>query len=169
MNLKFKYSPLGGTLIQARKTNLLVIFFSQRCFYDDYKLFVSCAWRHIFDESSHASNNVLDGLNMFDGTDSQYFHSGSRGYHWMWDSRLFNYGSWEVCVFLKDLNNCVMICIIAPLLVLQGFIRLCFRWCAIFFQMQDGGSRNTSLMGSGLMVWLPWCTLTMVCRYRLSA
>lgn len=46
---------------------------------------------------SHASNNVLDGLNMFDGTDSHYFHSGSRGYHWMWDSRLFNYGSWEVC------------------------------------------------------------------------
>ena len=46
---------------------------------------------------SHASKNVLDGLNMFDGTDSHYFHSGSRGYHWMWDSRLFNYGSWEVC------------------------------------------------------------------------
>ncbi|KAJ0084830.1 hypothetical protein Patl1_30189 [Pistacia atlantica] len=45
---------------------------------------------------SHASNNVLDVLNMFDGTDSHYFHSGSRGYHWMWDSRLFNYGSWEV-------------------------------------------------------------------------
>ena len=45
---------------------------------------------------SHASNNVLDGLNMFDGTDGQYFHSGERGYHWMWDSRLFNYGNWEV-------------------------------------------------------------------------
>ncbi|RVW48031.1 1,4-alpha-glucan-branching enzyme 1, chloroplastic/amyloplastic [Vitis vinifera] len=50
--------------------------------------------------TSHASNNVLDGLNMFDGTDSHYFHSGSRGYHWMWDSRLFNYGSWEVLRFL---------------------------------------------------------------------
>ena len=45
---------------------------------------------------SHASNNVLDGLNQFDGTDSHYFHSGTRGYHWMWDSRLFNYGNWEV-------------------------------------------------------------------------
>jgi len=33
---------------------------------------------------------------MFDGTDGHYFHPGSRGYHWMWDSRLFNYGSWEV-------------------------------------------------------------------------
>ncbi|XP_043699557.1 1,4-alpha-glucan-branching enzyme 1, chloroplastic/amyloplastic-like isoform X2 [Telopea speciosissima] len=49
---------------------------------------------------SHASNNVLDGLNMFDGTDSHYFHSGARGYHWMWDSRLFNYGHWEVLRFL---------------------------------------------------------------------
>ncbi|CAK9860132.1 unnamed protein product [Sphagnum jensenii] len=49
---------------------------------------------------SHASNNVLDGLNMFDGTDSHYFHPGTRGYHWMWDSRLFNYGNWEVLRFL---------------------------------------------------------------------
>ncbi|WOL11903.1 1,4-alpha-glucan-branching enzyme 2-2, chloroplastic/amyloplastic-like [Canna indica] len=49
---------------------------------------------------SHASNNVLDGLNQFDGTDGHYFHSGSRGHHWMWDSRLFNYGSWEVLRFL---------------------------------------------------------------------
>ncbi|CAA0837880.1 1-4-alpha-glucan-branching enzyme 2-2-chloroplastic/amyloplastic [Striga hermonthica] len=49
---------------------------------------------------SHASNNTLDGLNMFDGTDSGYFHSGPRGYHWIWDSRLFNYGQWEVLRFL---------------------------------------------------------------------
>ncbi|KAJ6699299.1 protein 14-ALPHA-GLUCAN-BRANCHING ENZYME 2-1 CHLOROPLASTIC/AMYLOPLASTIC [Salix purpurea] len=49
---------------------------------------------------SHASNNTLDGLNMFDGTDSHYFHSGSRGHHWLWDSRLFNYGSWEVLRYL---------------------------------------------------------------------
>ncbi|KAJ0088179.1 hypothetical protein Patl1_32445 [Pistacia atlantica] len=33
---------------------------------------------------------------MFDGIDSHYFHSESRGWHWMWDSRLFNYGSWEM-------------------------------------------------------------------------
>ncbi|XP_022764171.1 1,4-alpha-glucan-branching enzyme 2-2, chloroplastic/amyloplastic-like isoform X2 [Durio zibethinus] len=45
---------------------------------------------------SHASNNVLDGLNMFDGTNAYYFHSGSKGHQWMWDSHLFNYGSWEV-------------------------------------------------------------------------
>jgi len=41
---------------------------------------------------SHASKNTVDGINMFDGTDGMYFHSGARGDHWMWDSRLFNYG-----------------------------------------------------------------------------
>ena len=41
---------------------------------------------------SHASKNTNDGINMFDGTDGMYFHGGSRGYHWMWDSRCFNYG-----------------------------------------------------------------------------
>lgn len=30
---------------------------------------------------------------MFDGTDAMYFHGGGRGYHWMWDSRCFNYGA----------------------------------------------------------------------------
>lgn len=39
---------------------------------------------------------------MFDGTDGHYFHPGSRGYHWMWDSRLFNYGSWEVSAGSKE-------------------------------------------------------------------
>ncbi|XP_022772017.1 1,4-alpha-glucan-branching enzyme 2-1, chloroplastic/amyloplastic-like isoform X7 [Durio zibethinus] len=46
-----------------------------------------------FAKFGHASNNVLDGLKMFDGTDACYFHSGSKGHHWMWDSHLFNYGS----------------------------------------------------------------------------
>ncbi|KAF7016639.1 hypothetical protein CFC21_030196 [Triticum aestivum] len=49
---------------------------------------------------SHASNNTLDGLNGFDGTDTHYFHGGSRGHHWMWDSRVFNYGNKEVIRFL---------------------------------------------------------------------
>lgn len=40
---------------------------------------------------SHASKNVLDGLNEFDGTDAGYFHSGPKGNHPLWDSRLFNY------------------------------------------------------------------------------
>ncbi|KAL0016830.1 hypothetical protein SO802_003899 [Lithocarpus litseifolius] len=52
---------------------------------------------------SHASNNVTDGLNGFDvGQNSQesYFHTGDRGYHKLWDSRLFNYANWEVLRFL---------------------------------------------------------------------
>ena len=49
---------------------------------------------------SHASSNALDGLNLFDGSEGGYFHAGPQGYHWMWDSRCFNYGSWEVLRFL---------------------------------------------------------------------
>ncbi|CAG8512397.1 7782_t:CDS:10 [Paraglomus brasilianum] len=49
---------------------------------------------------SHACKNVLDGLNMFDGTDHCYFHEGGKGRHDLWDSRLFNYGHWEVLRFL---------------------------------------------------------------------
>eukprot|EP00697_Spironema_sp_BW2_P014209 gnl/Spiro4/4603_TR2300_c0_g1_i2.p1 gnl/Spiro4/4603_TR2300_c0_g1~~gnl/Spiro4/4603_TR2300_c0_g1_i2.p1 ORF type:complete len:421 (-),score=125.87 gnl/Spiro4/4603_TR2300_c0_g1_i2:158-1420(-) len=43
---------------------------------------------------------TMDGLNQFDGSDHQYFHEGSRGRHDLWDSRLFNYASWEVLRFL---------------------------------------------------------------------
>ena len=49
---------------------------------------------------SHSSSNATDGINMFDGSDGQYFHSGPQGYHWMWDSRCFNYAEWEVLRFL---------------------------------------------------------------------
>lgn len=49
---------------------------------------------------SHASKNVLDGINDFDGTEYQYFHSGNKGRHELWDSRLFNYGKHEVLRFL---------------------------------------------------------------------
>ncbi|OAL25960.1 1,4-alpha-glucan-branching enzyme [Fonsecaea multimorphosa] len=49
---------------------------------------------------SHASKNVLDGLNMFDGSDHLYFHEGGKGRHELWDSRLFNYGHHEVLRFL---------------------------------------------------------------------
>lgn len=49
---------------------------------------------------SHACKNVLDGINMFDGTDHLYFHEGDKGRHALWDSRLFNYGSYEVLRFL---------------------------------------------------------------------
>ncbi|XP_044740805.1 1,4-alpha-glucan-branching enzyme [Chrysoperla carnea] len=49
---------------------------------------------------SHASKNVADGLNQFDGTNSCYFHDGARGEHSLWDSRLFNYSELEVMRFL---------------------------------------------------------------------
>ena len=51
---------------------------------------------------SHASKNVCDGINLFDGTDFCYFHGGNRGYHPIWDSRLFNYGSWETLRLLTS-------------------------------------------------------------------
>ena len=53
---------------------------------------------------SHAVKNERDGLSLFDGTDSQYFHSGMRGHHCAWDSRCFDYGKIEVLHFL--LSNC---------------------------------------------------------------
>jgi len=49
---------------------------------------------------SHAVKNLAEGLNEFDGTDGQYFHRGGRGYHEGWDSKLFDYGRWEVKKFL---------------------------------------------------------------------
>ncbi|MGB0525320.1 MAG: alpha amylase C-terminal domain-containing protein [Flammeovirgaceae bacterium] len=49
---------------------------------------------------SHAVKNILEGLNEFDGTDYQYFHGGGKGNHPDWDSKLFNYGKWEVLQFL---------------------------------------------------------------------
>jgi len=49
---------------------------------------------------SHAVKNFAEGLNEFDGTDHQYFHEGRRGYHEGWDSKLFDYGKWEVKKFL---------------------------------------------------------------------
>jgi len=49
---------------------------------------------------SHAVKNIAEGINEFDGTDYQFFHSGSRGYHTAWDSKLFNYGKHDVIHFL---------------------------------------------------------------------
>ncbi|CAF2027266.1 unnamed protein product [Rotaria magnacalcarata] len=49
---------------------------------------------------SHSSTNVVDGLNMFDGTVGCFFHGSARGYHTLWDSRCFNYLEREVMRFL---------------------------------------------------------------------
>ncbi len=49
---------------------------------------------------SHAVKNVNEGLNEFDGSEHQYFHPGTRGYHEGWDSKLFDYGKFQVQQFL---------------------------------------------------------------------
>jgi len=49
---------------------------------------------------SHASNNVFDGINKFDGTDHSFSHGGARGYHSGWDSMLFDYSKYDVKRFL---------------------------------------------------------------------
>ncbi|MDR2903767.1 MAG: 1,4-alpha-glucan-branching enzyme, partial [Clostridiales bacterium] len=49
---------------------------------------------------SHAVKNTAEGINEFDGTDYQFFHSGPRGEHSAWGTKLFNYGKHEVMHFL---------------------------------------------------------------------
>ena len=49
---------------------------------------------------SHAVKNTNEGLNLFDGTEYQYFHAGGKGEHSAWDTKLFNYGKNEVIHFL---------------------------------------------------------------------
>lgn len=49
---------------------------------------------------SHAVKNFAEGLDQLDGSEDHYFHPGDRGNHDGWDSKLFNYGKWEVQQFL---------------------------------------------------------------------
>ncbi|NCC75222.1 MAG: 1,4-alpha-glucan-branching enzyme [Clostridia bacterium] len=49
---------------------------------------------------SHAVKNLAEGINEFDGTDYQFFHSGERGNHSAWDSKCFDYSRHEVIHFL---------------------------------------------------------------------
>ena len=49
---------------------------------------------------SHASNNTIDGLNSFDGSDTHYFLQGDSGRHSQWNSRLFDYTKKETLSFL---------------------------------------------------------------------
>lgn len=49
---------------------------------------------------SHAVKNTNEGLNQFDGTEYQFFHSGGKGEHSAWGTKLFNYGKNEVLHFL---------------------------------------------------------------------
>ena len=49
---------------------------------------------------SHAVKNTAEGINMFDGTEWQFFHSGAKGDHPAWGTNCFNYGKDEVIHFL---------------------------------------------------------------------
>ncbi len=49
---------------------------------------------------SHAVANTLEGINLFDGTDYQFFHSGGKGDHPAWGTKCFNYDKPEVLHFL---------------------------------------------------------------------
>jgi len=49
---------------------------------------------------SHTVKNTVEGINQFDGSESQYFHPGERGEHPQWDSKIFDYGKTEVIRFL---------------------------------------------------------------------
>ena len=49
---------------------------------------------------SHAIKNHNEGLNFFDGTEHQYFHSGVKRDHVAWDSLCFDYSKYEVQRFL---------------------------------------------------------------------
>jgi len=49
---------------------------------------------------SHAVKNLAEGLNDFDGSGGQYFHTGERGEHPLWDSKCFDYARPEVRQFL---------------------------------------------------------------------
>ena len=49
---------------------------------------------------SHASANTREGLNEFDGTSYQFFHTGAKGDHSAWGTKCFNYDKNEVIHFL---------------------------------------------------------------------
>lgn len=49
---------------------------------------------------SHAVGNTLEGINLFDGTDYQFFHHGDQGNHPAWGTKLFDYDKPEVLHFL---------------------------------------------------------------------
>ena len=49
---------------------------------------------------SHAVKNTAEGINMFDGTEWQFFHSGPKGDHPAWGTKCFDYGKVGVLHFL---------------------------------------------------------------------
>ena len=49
---------------------------------------------------SHAVKNTAEGINMFDGTEWQFFHAGGKGDHPAWGTKCFDYGRTGVLHFL---------------------------------------------------------------------
>ena len=49
---------------------------------------------------SHAVKNTSEGINMFDGTEWQFFHAGEKGEHPAWGTKCFDYGKTGVLHFL---------------------------------------------------------------------
>jgi len=49
---------------------------------------------------SHASGNYAEGIADFDGTQSQFFHAGDKGFHSAWGSRVFDFDRPHVLHFL---------------------------------------------------------------------
>jgi len=49
---------------------------------------------------SHAVKNTVEGINLFDGTEHQFFHGGIKGDHPAWGTKCFDYGKTEVLHFL---------------------------------------------------------------------
>lgn len=68
---------------------------------------------------SHASKNVVDGLNQFDGTNSCYFHEGGRGTNDLWGSRLFNYTEYVFWVLFFRLAKIVPVAVHLILIINQ--------------------------------------------------
>ncbi len=76
---------------------------------DELKAFVDAAHgaglRVIMDlVHSHAAANSVEGLGLYDGTQTQFFHEGARGIHPAWGSFCFDYAKPQVLHFL--LSNC---------------------------------------------------------------
>ena len=51
-------------------------------------------------DHSHASGNPAEGINLFDGTEYQFFHAGEKGNHPAWGAKCFDYGKPQVIHFL---------------------------------------------------------------------
>ena len=49
---------------------------------------------------SHAAGNPAEGINLFDGTEYQFFHAGEKGNHPAWGTKCFDYGKPAVLHFL---------------------------------------------------------------------